>query len=117
MALIGPPGELAYRVDRFAPGIYRVFFDRLQRAHGGLRVRPTSFWRSRADNARVGGAANSQHLLATAIDLTYPDSRTRATAIANLRSLGLIAVDEGDHVHVQAWPGEVAVKLVRAVGA
>jgi len=116
MALVGPPGQIALTVNHYAPGIYRSFFDRLERAHQGIRVRPTSFWRSRSENQRVGGAGNSQHLIATALDLTYPTRSERDSAIRAMRSLGLIAVDEGDHVHVQAWPANTAVRVIRSVG-
>lgn len=116
MPLARPPAQIVYTVDRFSPGIYQTFFHRLQRALGGTRVRITNYYRSPEHNARVGGARGSQHQIGTAIDLVFPDWRSRRSAIDALRRQGLIAVDEGDHVHVQAWPAQTALAILRAVG-
>ena len=65
----------------------------------GHNVFPTSWWRSARQNERVGGDAESQHLLGLALDLVSDEP---AELVASLREMGLTAVDEGDHVHVQA---------------
>ncbi|GAG93133.1 unnamed protein product [marine sediment metagenome] len=64
------------------------------------QVRLTSWFRSAADNARVGGAAQSQHRLALATDWVVPD---RLRFMREMQRQNLVAIDEGDHVHVQAF--------------
>lgn len=62
----------------------------------------TSGLRSPADNARVGGVRNSNHLKGRAWDLTPPRGMTMAQLEAKARSLGFRVLNEGDHVHV-SW--------------
>ena len=69
-------------------------------------VEPTSWYRDSSHNRSVGGNADSQHLLGFAVDLAGSRSQLQALARA-ARSAGLTAVDEGDHVHVQAFPAGV----------
>jgi len=64
-------------------------------------VQATSWWRSRLDNARVGGHPNSQHLTGLAVDV-LPDAAGEAFA-QFARRVGLVVVDEGDHFHVQRY--------------
>jgi len=64
---------------------------------------PTSWFRSEADNLRVGGAPFSQHLLAWAVDWDLPRDQHRDLVLLAMQ-LGMVAVDEGDHVHVQMYP-------------
>jgi len=73
----------------------------------------SSWWRSPRENSRVGGATDSQHLWAAAADLVG-DNRAITAA---MRRAGLVAVDSGTHVHVQAWPAGAArrIGLVRAL--
>jgi hypothetical protein len=80
----------------------REFFLKAYPIGEDLEVTITSFQRTRAENARVGGKPKSQHLLATAWDVAGPDQLVYA---ARARAAGLIAIDEGDHVHVQLFPG------------
>ena len=115
MPIVGPPPQLVSAVERLAPGVYRRFFELLNTAHRGLRVQPTSYWRSSSDNRRVGGAGSSQHLVATAIDLVYASRSDREAGKRAMQRLGLTVIDEGDHVHVQAWPGDVGAQVVRRV--
>lgn len=63
----------------------------------------SSLQRSPADNARVGGVANSQHMAGTAGDVVVPAPQ-RAAFIAAARAQGLEAIDEGDHVHLELPP-------------
>lgn len=63
----------------------------------------TSWWRSWEENLRVGGSTSplSQHLAGLAVDVVpgnWP------AFVRSARAAGLVAVDEGDHVHVQLWP-------------
>jgi uncharacterized protein YcbK (DUF882 family) len=68
----------------------------------GMRVAFTSWWRSKQRNAQVGGAITSQHLLGLAVDVV-PAGGSRSELLRRLRAAGLVALDEGDHVHVQAF--------------
>lgn len=66
-------------------------------------VQPTSLYRDSADNTRVGGVTNSQHMRGTAGDFVVPQS-VKAAFMAQARALGFEAIDEGDHVHVELPP-------------
>jgi len=78
------------------------------RGFGGLRV--TSWFRTPANNRIEGGAPESQHLFALAWDLTVSRS-SLPHLVEHMRRQGLVAVQERDHVHVQAFP---AGSLARA---
>jgi hypothetical protein len=68
-------------------------------------VWPTSWWRSPAHNAAVGGARASQHLFGFAVDYDAPRDRRRLPSLAvEARRIGLIAAVETDHLHVQIFP-------------
>jgi len=75
---------------------------------GGTTV--TSWWRNPEHNRRVGGSPQSQHIFALAIDVAG-SAYQRRQIVRTATSLGLVAVDEGSHVHVQAFP---AGSLARA---
>lgn len=77
-------------------------FQGLAGAFPGTQI--TSLNRSAADNARVGGVANSQHLRGTAGDFVVPAPQRQAF-MAQARSLGYEAIDEGDHIHLELPPG------------
>lgn len=111
-----PPDQLVYAVERQAPGVYAQFFGALQRAHYQIPVQVTSYWRSKGKNESVGGAGASQHLIGTAMDLVYPNAAAKRAAIANMKAMRLVVVDEGDHVHVQAWSAGTAAPLIRWLG-
>lgn len=68
---------------------------------GGTTV--TSWWRSPQHNRAVGGHPESQHIFALAIDVAGTRDQRRDIVTA-ARRVGLTAVDEGSHVHVQAFP-------------
>lgn len=67
-------------------------------------VQVTSYVRSPARNVAVGGATDSQHLLGLAADFKGPVQRFAA----ELRSIGLVVIDYGSHVHVQLLPAGLA---------
>lgn len=63
----------------------------------------TSGIRTAKRNRSVGGAATSKHRIGWADDLV-PDDMSKASRLAvvkTARALGMIAVDEGDHIHIQ----------------
>ena len=63
-----------------------------------------SWWRGIAHNRSVGGHPYSQHLLGTAADFVPARGWTNPELVAAARRAGLIAIDEGDHVHLQLHP-------------
>lgn len=69
-------------------------------------VRVTSWWRSRRDNARVGGHPNSQHLTGLAVDVLNDAAGDAFAQLA--RAVGLVVVDEGDHYHVQRYTASLS---------
>lgn len=86
----------------------RAYVQRVNAAAGSARA--TSWYRTPRENVRVGGSGPrgfgaggpaSQHLVGLASDWKTPNTAGLARAF---RNVGLIAVDEFDHVHVQAWP-------------
>lgn len=81
----------------------RTFIAKLSRAYFPPDTRITSWFRSVRQNLAVGGDSRSQHLAGLALDLVTVE---RAHLVDQLRLVGLVAVDEGDHVHVQALPRE-----------
>ena len=108
MSLNRPPPRIENAVELFAPGFWRAFFYHLTAAAqtaGARGVLATSWWRDKANNERVGGYQDSQHLLGTAVDLVGEDLRE---ILADLTRRGFVVVNAGDHIHVQAWPAGLA---------
>lgn len=94
-----PPAELLYS------GWYPYIVDFLQKAVRTLMPGQavTSWYRTPEHNADVGGDPESQHLLGLAWDVAGPGADT---TIFLARRAGLIAVNEGSHVHLQSFgPG------------
>ncbi len=92
------------------PPIIRALFPQLVdfiTRVGAARVTPdlylTSWYRDRERNIRVGGHPQSQHRLGLAIDVGGP-MRDLELWLEEVRSVGLIGIDEGSHVHVQLLP-------------
>ena len=67
--------------------------------HGSV----TSWLRSTKHNAAVGGKPGSLHLLGLAVDLIFDDPDEKAQAAHSFARAGLWTINEGDHLHVQAW--------------
>ena len=63
--------------------------------------RVTSWLRSVTANKAVGGVDESYHLDGCGADLILDHTSRNGAAIATARALGLDAVDEGDHIHVE----------------
>lgn len=62
----------------------------------------TSGRRTPSRNATVGGKENSRHLCGLGADFVPDLQRDRIPLIMAARRLGLDAIDEGDHIHVEA---------------
>lgn len=63
----------------------------------------TSGYRSPQDNARVGGVPTSRHMTGQAVDLVPRPGETMAQLYMRVaQAPGVKAINEGDHVHVQA---------------
>lgn len=98
MALRAPPAAIFFQVERVVPGLVRAFVQRLGSMPPGTQA--TSWYRTPGENAAVGGAADSQHQWAAAVDLVGNLGAIEDAA----RRAGLVAVRAATHVHVQAWP-------------
>ncbi len=99
MSVRPPPHEF---VAFFAPEL-RSFLEKLSQMRGEARA--TSWWRSWGDNLRVGGSISplSQHLAGLAVDVVVQSPTTAADLVGEAFRVGLTAVDEGSHVHIQFW--------------
>lgn len=91
------------------------FLGKLGQVPVGRSVAVTSWYRDPTHNAAVGGHPQSQHLLGLAIDLVAGPGDGPAVAQA-ARAVGLIAVEEGDHIHLQARPAGTSGALLAAIG-
>lgn len=82
-------------------------FDFVNRASNAWNATPgvslTSFYRDPESNRRVGGHPRSQHLVALAADFTGDRAQLLHLA-GHARSVGLVAVLESDHLHLQLFP-------------
>lgn len=81
------------------------------------RARLSSFLRSPARNAQVGGRPNSFHLVGLAADFVLPAGESPAF-VAWLRRRwpqAVDVVDEGDHVHVE-WTRVRVTPLATMIG-
>ena len=100
MAIVVPPRNILQvtlpHVIAFLNGVGRG----LVSTHDFQKLRASSWWRDRETNIRVGGQPDSQHLLGLALDIVGPTAVRVALAI-ELRGLGLTAIDELSHLHVQ----------------
>jgi len=101
VALQAPPRELL--LSGFQPFILAFFF----RAVLVLRAAPsaviTSWFRSVQANISEGGDPQSQHLFGLAMDIDVPRASV-AHVLEVARGVGLVAVDERTHVHLQLFP-------------
>lgn len=66
----------------------------------GRSIQPTSWFRTRAENAAVGGVPTSLHLLGLAVD--FVGDQAALNRVRGIwRAIGLTALDEGDHLHIE----------------
>jgi len=94
----------------------REFVTRVQRIPVDGRI--TSWWRTPAKNASVGGAINSQHLIGLAVDVVpvgapFSDEWA-ARVVTEAKQRGLIAGIEGDHVHLQRYAARDVAPFIAA---
>jgi len=104
-----------YAVNHFAPGFWFDFFREVNAAYAVEPFQVTSWYRSPSHNRRVGGDPDSQHLVGAALDVVTEKPGKLAAEFARF---GWQAVNEGDHLHLQAWPAGIArrVGLLDALG-
>lgn len=62
----------------------------------------TSWIRTKARNAKVSGNPQSFHLTGYAVDIVLDNKANNKALIADCKALGLQAIDEADHIHVEA---------------
>ena len=107
MPLARPPFRVIQGVELFAPGFWDAFVYHINDAAAAVTgsVSASSWYRNQADNERVGGDKDSQHLLGAAVDLVAARPEKLAS---QLTARGFVVVNEGDHIHVQAWPAGIA---------
>jgi len=97
--IAGPPWEL---LTKYWPIYEDAFWRFRQYVYLMPSARVTSWYRTPEHNADVGGAPRSQHLLGLGIDVVVPEA-DRARALQVARFLGLVAIDEGNHIHIQRY--------------
>lgn len=61
----------------------------------------TSWFRTEHRNKVVGGKPNSHHLTGLAVDIVPDREEEKADIIQTASSLGLVAIDEYNHIHIQ----------------
>ena len=98
MSVQGPPPDLLYR---YWP-LYQDAFWRFATLDRMFPARLTSLYRDEESNRAVGGAPRSQHLLGLAGDWVV-GAEYRDAFIQVARFLGLVAIDEETHIHVQRY--------------
>ena len=98
---LDPPFELL--ASAWFPYIFTFYLRgiRLFLSFPGIRL--NSWFRTPELNRLEGGDEESQHLFALAWDLDVPRSIV-GLLIQAAQSLGMVAVDERTHVHVQLFP-------------
>lgn len=61
----------------------------------------TSWIRTPTRNRAVGGHPKSKHLVGAAVDVALDDPQQKPAFVRACKALGLQAIDEGDHIHVE----------------
>jgi len=98
-----PPRALVASLHRASPAFWSQFTRGLDAATRGVNGTYVNWYRTAEHNSRVGGKPSSQHRYGTAVDLVVPSGQRFAVTNA-LRRQGFTVIDEGDHLHVQAFP-------------
>lgn len=110
-----PPRDLVARLEAKYPGFFRRIAQAFDFTLEGLDVTVVNWFRDREHNAAVGGAVGSQHRWACAFDLVVPREQWTEAA-RRLRAAGFFVLDEGDHLHAQAFPAGALTKSGIAPG-
>jgi len=113
MPVEAPPSSIWRPVEGLAPGLYRDFVNRFVYGVRDRRVAVSSWYRSPQHNQHVGGDPYSQHLLGLAVDF---ESDAPQLAVTALSQLGLVALNEGDHVHVQRFSAGTVAPVIDWLG-
>ena len=107
MPVLPPTLQIVSAFERWQPGFWTLWIRSFRAgasSAGGIKA--SSWWRSAPDNAAVGGARESQHLVGLAVDVEAADP---ARAAASFSRAGFTVVDEGSHLHLQTFqPGALA---------
>jgi hypothetical protein len=74
----------------------------------------TSYIRTPKHNAAVGGVANSRHLDGFGVDLLPDEPADLESIVIHAHNLGLRALNEQDHVHIEVHPGNRPFDTTRA---
>ncbi len=89
-----------------------AFLTALQGLRVGPSIRISSWWRDPVTNRRVGGHPQSQHLLGLAIDLVGEERELGEILRQTLDfPLGIQAIRETSHVHIQWLPAGQAAAI------
>jgi len=112
VALEAPPSDVASAWEPLiSPFIHRAWIAYIRQPFV-----VTSWWRSFAENNRVGGMAFSQHLVAIAIDalpIGAGPAPDRKDLVRAFQAAGLVAIDERDHVHAQLLTAGTLQRIVQ----
>lgn len=82
---------------------FQHFVENILRLALEHRASVTSWIRTSQRNYQVGGHPQSQHLTGTAVDLVLDDFENKPAVLEAARKLNLVAIDEGDHIHIQLY--------------
>jgi len=111
-----PPVEIVRFWETILPGFWRVWIGAAEAAlreidndAGGDTV-ITSWFRSPAENRRVGGDPDSQHLVGLALDIV-PGKPAILLAVAEasdkFEQVGFLVLPTRTHLHIQTFPAGV----------
>ena len=77
------------------------FWERINALCGAYDGSVTSGWRSAKRNHDVGGVQTSFHRVGLGADVTLDSIINKGPFMQHADRLGLVALDEGDHIHLQ----------------
>ena len=77
------------------------FWERINALCGAYDGSVTSGWRSAKHNHDVGGVQTSWHRVGMGADVVLDSEFDKGPCIQHADRLGLLALDEGDHLHLQ----------------
>ena len=77
------------------------FLDAMMQLASRHRFRETSGYRARVSNTNVGGKLFSAHQYWLARDIILEPGESLEETKESTRRLGLLVIDEGDHLHLQ----------------